>query len=352
MLGNTMIRETLPRVLDSVRAALPQSWRVEMTDDEARSVMRVMSASGEQADFTVEPRSLSAITGLNAMNAAEKACGQSGLVVFSPYLSGPFRAELDRSGISFADATGWVRLVSDSPMIAIAATGADHAPNTVARRQTLSLKGASAGRIVQALLTLDPPTGVRDLAETAAVSPGTVSKTLPLLTAEDAITRDTTGKITAVNRRQVLSRWTLDYRVLTSNLDVRYYVAPRGIEKAQATLAACQNVAFTGPQAARAYLPASTALLVPPTQIICYTSDPGATAAGAGLQEVDAPSANVILIAPRDRTLLDTPTRVDNTSVVPLPLALADLLTLPGRYPQQADAMMDALAKTNPAWRP
>jgi hypothetical protein len=35
-----------------------------------------------------------------------------------------------------------------------------------------------------------------------------------------------------------------------------------------------------------------------------------------------------------------------------LPLVLADLLTLPGRYPRQAEALIDALAKTDPAWMP
>jgi len=269
----------------------------------------------------------------------------------SRYLTAPVRDGLAKAGISYADATGWVRLVSDSPMLAVTATGADRAPNASTRRLTLSLKGASAGRIVQALLSCELPIGVRALAEAAKVSPGAVSKTLPLLTAEDAVSRDDGGKIVTVNRRQVLERWTLDYHLLTSNPDVRYFVAPRGIESAQTTLAGREGVALTGPQASRVYLPQGVAPLMPPTQIVCYTRDVPTMAGGVGLQEVDAPTANVILISPQDKALLDKPAVIGGIPVVPLPLVLADLLTLPGRYPQQAEALMDAVAKTAPAWR-
>jgi hypothetical protein len=236
-------------------------------------------------------------------------------------------------------------------MLAITATGANRAPKADTRRQTLSLKGSSAGRIVQALLEREPPVGVRELAEQANVSPGSVSKTLPLLTAEEAISRSGDGQVITVNRRQVLNRWTLDYRVLASNPEVRYFVAPRGIDQAQEALAGQIGTGFTGSQGARAYLPTDVAAVVPSTQIVCYATSPSKAAADAGLVEVDAPSANVILVASQDKTLPDRTAVIGETPIVPLPLVLADLLTLPGRYPQQAEALMDALAKTDPAWR-
>jgi len=183
------------------------------------------------------------------------------------------------------------------------------------------------------------------------VSPGTVSKTLPLLISEDAIGRDATGTIATISRRRVLERWMLDYRVLVSNRDVRYYIAPRSVDKAIAVPSTRTDVAFTGLQGARAYLPSDVNLLVPPTQVVCYAEDIDDLAKRVGLQEVDAPSANVILIKPHDPTLLSRVSRIDGMPVAPLPLVLADLLTLPGRYPQQAKALVDALAKTDPAWR-
>ena len=355
MSGNDQIWETFePEVAAAVQAALPVGWRasiIAVSDSPSGAVLRVTATSGESADFVVETCLLMASTGYTAMSASAKRDGRAGLVVLAPYLSAPFRAELEKLAVSYADATGWVRLVSDRPMLAVTAIGADRAPRTASRRQTLSLKGASAGRIVSTLLSNDLPVGVRELAEAAGVSPGTVSKTLPLLTAEDAVTRDPDGKITAVDRRRVLDRWTLDYHVLTSNPDVEYFVAPRGLDQARAMLTGRTDIALTGSQAARAYLPDSVSLLVPATQIVCYTADVPTMAARLGLVEVNPPSANTILIRPQDSTLLEDPPIADGLPVAPLPLVLADLLTLPGRYPQQAAALMDSLAKTDPAWR-
>jgi len=183
------------------------------------------------------------------------------------------------------------------------------------------------------------------------VSPGAVSKTLPLLAAESSIVRDSGGKVTSIDRRQVLERWVLDYRVLTSNSDVQYFVAPRGINKTIAAIRDCANTAFTGPGAARAYLPPDVASLVPLTQIVGYALDIADVATAADLLPVDAPAANVILAKPLDGAWLGEPAIVNGIPVAPLPLVLADLLSLPGRYPQQAEALMDALAKIDPAWR-
>jgi len=360
---NSLIRETNGSALNSLRAVLPERWSVELMDVEPNlggglrpdAVVRVMSPSGNGASFAAETKRVardgSSLTGLLAIRTLAKEAGLAGFIVLAPYLPAAVRTQFDKADICYADSTGWVRLVSECPMLAITSQGADRAPHADNRRQILSLKGVSANRIIQVLLMLDPPIGVRTLADAAKVSPGTVSKILPLLAAEDAIDRDRTGRITAVNRRLVLGRWTLDYRVLVSNPGVRYYVAPRGIDKTQTVLATRQDTAFTGPQAAGAYLPAGIALLVPPTQIVCYTKNT-ATAADVGLLEVDAPSANVILVTSQDKALLDKPGRFGGMPVAPLPLVLADLLTLPGRYPQQAEALMDALAKTDSAWRP
>ena len=359
--GNGVIQETLGRVLDPLRAALPAGWRANLVGQETGSdsgldaVVRISSPTGQNADFGVlvkatTPRSwlLRALRGLPAIAEAN---GYAGLVVFAWYLSAPVRAELESAGVGYADSTGWVRLVSERPMLAITARGADRAPGADTRRQTLSLKGASAGRIVRALLSCTPPVGVRELAEIAGVSPGSVSKTLPLLAAENGVRREA-GKITGVNRREVLRRWTLDYRILVSNGRPAYFVAPRGIDTALADALTAPRLAVTGSQAGALWLPEGTAPLVPVTQLIIYTAEVTTTASSLGLVAVDAPSANTILLVPQDLAILDSPDRKDDTPLAPLPLVLADLMTLPGRYPQQAGALMDALAKTDPAWRP
>ncbi|MDR0435525.1 MAG: hypothetical protein LBH11_01960 [Propionibacteriaceae bacterium] len=193
--------------------------------------------------------------------------------------------------------------------------------------------------------------GVRELAKMAQVSPGTVSKILPVLVADGAVVRDSHGYITAVNRRQLLDRWTIDYHVLESNGTPAYFVAPRGIAAILTKLKAAADEALTGAQAGSLWLPEGIVPLVPVTQLVIYTTSTDKSASHLGLVPVDAPAANVILIQPQDPAIIDDPMRKKDIPVAPLPLVLADLLTLPGRYPQQAEALMDALAKTDPAWK-
>jgi len=352
-MGNITNMETLEPVLNSVRAALPDGWQAKLVGHAPGATLRIRSRAGQEAFFpvlvaSVNPSSIAEIASV-AATRTEPDGAQAGFVVLAPYLSKPARGALERAGLGYADTTGWVRLVSDRPMIAITGTGADRSPTTDKRRQTLTLKGVSAGRIVQALLSAVPPIGVRELAGAAGVSPGAVSKTLPLLAIEGAIRRDEDGKVVSVDRRLVLNRWTLNYNILRSARSVRYFVALRGLDKAAAALAEQAGVVFTGPQAAVAYLPDGVTPSLPPTQIFCYALD--VAPASLGLEEVGPSSANVIVIRPQDTTLLGNPAVIKGHLVAPLPLVLADLLTLPGRYPQQAEALMDALALTDSAWR-
>ncbi|MDR1768052.1 MAG: hypothetical protein LBR32_06465 [Propionibacteriaceae bacterium] len=262
------------------------------------------------------------------------------------------RAKLERAGVSYADATGWVRIVSDDPMLAIISQGAAKSPTPSGNRTIARLDGRGAGRVIRALLTVDPPVGVRQLADAADVSPGTVSKVLPTLAADNTIERDDRGQVTGVVRRRLLDRWTADYQLLKSNGTARYYVAPRGLDAALAKATAFPNLALTGGRAGQAWLPDNVTPVMPVTQLVLYTTDLGVTADTLGLAATDPPSANVILLTPQDPAILDRPESRAGVPVAPLPIVLADLLSLPGRYPQQATALMDALAKADPQWRP
>jgi hypothetical protein len=268
------------------------------------------------------------------------------------YLPPAARERLAAEGASYADATGWVRLVSDDPMIAITAQGAPRAPKRDQRLVTTRLDGPATGRVMGALLEADAPVGVRELAELARVSAGTVSKLLPTLEAEGALERDPSGRVSAIDRRGVLRRWTADYGVLKSNDIPGYFVAPRGLDATLGQISQLPRTAVTGARGGALWLPEGTAPVVPVTQLVAYTDDPERAATALGLVPVDAPVANVILLAPQNPSILASPAHIADTPVAPLPLVLADLLTLPGRYAQQAEALMDALAKTEPEWRP
>ena len=349
--GNSSIRETARQVVRAVQSALPPGWSVRNADRPDSGTDLVITApTGETAafGFKVGQRGMTPVSAM----AAAAAEGAPRVMYMSDYISAPTRATLEQAGISYADATGWVHIVSDKPMIAITAQGAPKSPKPSSSTTVTRLSGRSAGRVVRALLTISPPAGVRELAEIAQVSPGTVSKTLPVLMADNAVERDQAGRVVGVNRRQLLNRWAIDYQILKSNGRPAYFIAPRGLDAVLAKINTIPQVAATGAQAGAAWLPDDVAPVIPVTLLIVYTVDPDRAASTLGLIPVAPPNANVILLMPQDPAILNNPVVRKGTPIAPLPIVLVDLSTLPGRYPQQATALMDALAKTDPAWRP
>lgn len=344
--------DLLDQVLRSVRRALPDGWtatllpRPASSDGGRDAVMAIISPTGASAEFAVVAK----LSTRSPALVEPRYCDDRPVLYVEQYLPLPARDRLAAAGVSYADATGWVRLVSDDPMIAIIAQGAPRAPKRDQRLVTTRLDGPGTGRIIRALVGTSPPIGVRALAATASVSPGTVSKVLPTLVAEGTIERDQGGRVIAVDRIRLMERWTEDYGLLKSNGRPAYYVAPRGIDSALEQVRGLTRTAITGGEGGALWLPEGTAPLIPTTQLVAYTAMPDGAAAVLGLVPVDAPVANAILMEPQDLTILDAPARKNDTPVAPLPVVLADLLTLPGRYPQQAEALMDALAKTDPEW--
>lgn len=80
-----------------------------------------------------------------------------------------------------------------------------------------------------------------------------------------------------------------------------------------------------------------------------YTADPVKMARELRLIEADPSVANVILAQPQDATILTEPAK-DELALAPIPLVIADLLTLPGRSDAEAEQLMDALAATHKVW--
>jgi hypothetical protein len=357
--GNRAMEETRPgdALARRIQGLIPPTWVARWRDGDLDGgwdgVVTIVSPSGDSGSFDVllKPSAVVPDKVLEALRSRPRT-GSAGVILAADYIAAPTRAKLERAGIGYVDATGWARIVSDEPMLVITAQGAAKSPKPPSSTAVTRLDGPSAGRVVRALATITPPVGVRELAGLAEVSPGTVSKTLPVLMAEGAVERDQRGRVTRVFRRRLLSRWTADYRVLRSNGTPAYFVAPRGLDAALAQIAALSSAAVTGARAGVAWLPEGTSSVIPVTQLVLDVGDLETTVGALGLVAVDAPSANVVLVAPQDPAILDGPTILGGLPVAPLPIVLADLLTLPGRYPQQAEALMDALAKTDPAWRP
>ncbi|WP_378245795.1 hypothetical protein [Actinokineospora guangxiensis] len=82
-----------------------------------------------------------------------------------------------------------------------------------------------------------------------------------------------------------------------------------------------------------------------------YAADPQTLADQLKLVRTGRESSNVIITTPRDKTLLAVQEfTASGLPVAPLGQVLADLLTLPGRFAQEADQLIDHLGRTDPDW--
>lgn len=282
----------------------------------------------------------------------ERGRGSSLPVLFvSDYIGPSLRTALAREGIGFADATGWVRLTSEDPLVLLTGRGATRSPRPAGISAVARLNGVAAGRIIRALATTSLPIGVRDLADLADVSPGSVSKLLVTLAAESIVDRDDRGGVAVVRRRALIRRWVRDYSFARTNKSAGYYIAPRGLERTSARLGDVEAaVALTGSTAARRLLPDGMTSVVPLRLLAIYADAPDALARRLGLIGAEPATANVVIAAPQDRRIL-APLSGGEPHLAPVGLVLADLLSLPNRSDAEAEQLMDALARRDAAWK-
>lgn len=342
----------------AIRRALPATWsfRIRPTNGDDRPVDGIAELIGpnrQRVAFALEVKRSGPVSSASLVDQLITLAARAPepLLFVTDYVNPSLRAGLSDAGISFADGTGWVRIVRDEPLLLVSQQGARRAPKSRETSNITRLNGKAAGRIIRALLECPVPLGVRELAALTDTSPGSVSKLLPTLAADGAVEREG-GAVVKVRKRTLLDRWTQDYAFLSSNSLVLDYLAPRGLTPVLEAIRERTDVCVTGSGAARTYLPKSTTSVLPLTQLTCFARDPQGLAAELQLVRTDRSTANVILTRPADPQLLvDSSRSQDGLPVVPVSQALADVVTLPGRAAQEADQLIDALAATDPAWR-
>ncbi|MGQ0847294.1 MAG: helix-turn-helix domain-containing protein [Sporichthyaceae bacterium] len=362
MSGNALIRETAPLgdALKRLAALLPASWQLNRvsgpTVGKARvdAVVELAGPNGAGASFVVEAKRSGAMPIAQMLATLRELQVGSGLPVLfaSDYIGPALREALAEAGMSYVDATGWVRVACEDPLILLTGIGAQRAPRSQQRLSAVvRLNGVAANRIIRTLCETPPPLGVRELAGLAEVSAGSVSKLLVTLAAEGVVDRDEASAVVAVRRRALIRRWVSDYFFAESNSVVRYCIAPRGLERALSQVGEQAEIALTGSAAARRMLPTSATSVVPLRQLALYATDPAGVAEASGLIDADPASSNVVIARPQDLDILRRSTVERRIVLAPVALVLADLLTLPGRSDAEAEQLMDALAANDPAWR-
>ena len=271
--------------------------------------------------------------------------GDSILMVVAPFLGPSARDRLAEAGISFADATGNIRLVSGRPAVFIEASGASRNP----WRENLplrSLRGSRSGRVVRAFLDHRPPFGTRELSSLTGNAPASVSRVADLLEREAIIQRDgPRGPISQVDWERLLRRWALDYDFSEAN-ELIPCLEARGVTSLMDKLRNADFThAVTGSFAAVRHAPVAE-----PRLVTLYTPEVRNAMNRLGLRPADS-GANVLVGQPFDPVVFDRIEEDGGVTYAPVTQVAVDLLTGPGRGPAEAESLIDWMRSNEDAWR-
>jgi hypothetical protein len=362
-LRRTHIGEPPERAADIVRRALllvqehlPPGWSISFTTD---------IAAGHGADAIVElagPDQVSAVLIAEAKRSvvtrdlpgllarvrayAEGISGPTVPLVIGRYLSPSARAWLEERSISYADATGNIRILLDRPALFLRGMGAERDPWRGPGRPRGTLRGVPAAQVVRALVDCTPPTTIPELVRRSGASTGATYRVAEFLEQEALIERAPRGPITTVRWRRILERWSEDYGFQRSN-PVRTYLHPRGLPALIDALANSRDLryAVTGSLAAQPF-----AAYAPPRLAMIYTDVVTQLAERLGLREVDT-GANALVASTDYGVVFDRLVEVDGVKYTAPSQTAVDLLTGPGRSPAEAQALLDWMAAHEPTWR-
>ena len=323
---------------------MPPGWTVELLRSLPPTLLTLRGPDGRVAEVPVVVR-----TGLEPRDVPSLvAAAPLPMLVLTPYLGARARELLAEAGVSYVDSTGNLRLVVGTPAIFIEGLGSQKDPDR-APRPLHSLRGPAAGRVVRALCEFRQPYGVRSLAGAAATPLGTVSRVVSFLEAEALLTRDVRKQIVSVDWEALLTRWAQDYGVTTSNV-LSAYLEPRGLNALWPKLSRLPRYAATGSSVGTSVAPTRLAML--------YVDDPDAAARTLDLTATES-GANVWLLTPYDDVVFDRMRRrrvpagdpAVDLATVSLPQAVVDLLTSPGRGPEEALALVERMRGNTDEWR-
>lgn len=356
--SETELLEAFERQL---RDLLPSAWRARLVLEpgwgtrRADALLTLDAPDGSASTLLIEakmtlnardvPAVMAQLTTLQKEASIDDDLGPP--LVVGRYLAPSTRAKLSDLGVSYADATGNLRLLVNRPAIYLEKAGASSDPWRGPDRETRSLRGKPASRVVRALVDYRPPIGIRELAERAGTSVGSTYRTVDFLDKETLLDRKASGAVGSVAWQSLLSRWSEDYSFLKRNTVYSFY-EPRGPRKVIDTLRERPiqtRFAVTGSLSAMRF-----SQVAEPRLATIFSPDPKALADELGLRESTG-SSNVLLALPFDDLVFDRVEDIEGVVYTALSQTAVDLLSGPGREPSEGDALLDWMARNEDAWR-
>lgn len=315
--------------------------------------MRLTAPDGQRLALAIEAKRLIntrdvplVLEQLRSLLADTSACENVTPVLVARYLSPATRARIAAAGAGFIDATGNLLVRADRPALYLADRGADRDPWRGPGRPRGSLKGEPAARVVRALIDFAPPYTVPTLAERAGASTGAAYRVIEFLEQQDLLVREPYGPISEVRWRPLLMRWSEDYGLAQTN-PVQTYLDPRGLGALIGRLRLLRDLDYvlTGSLAAERFEP-----YAPPRLAMLYVDNPAEAADALGLRETKS-GANIVLALAKYRVVFDRSEKVDGVRMAAPSQVAVDLLSGPGRNPNEASALLDWMEHNEPVWR-
>jgi hypothetical protein len=352
VVGNKALpgNKLLDDVFQALQRRLPEGWRATVLQGNqvvspyagaTFNIGREGTTTGTilvQVKNRLEPRDIDALAAVLRPGPAQP------VLLGAPFLSPRTRERLRAAGFAYADLTGNVRLSLSEPGLFIETSGASENPQPD-ERDRKSLKGPKAGRLVRALCDFRPPLGLRELASHAGVDPGYASRVVEFLNREALLTRTERGPLTSVEWPDLLRRWSQEYSPFRRG-GATMYLAPRGIPAVLERLKrATIRAVVTGSWAANQIAPVAPARL-----LLVYVDRLPAAETELDLRPTEA-GANVALLTPFDDVVFDRTSDQGGITIAALSQVAADLLTSPGRGPNEAEALVTWMRDHEDAWR-
>jgi hypothetical protein len=342
---STLISETeiVKRVCDTLASKLPSDWKL-VEREEARTsrarahvIFELRAPDGGKATIFIKAKRKLEPRGIPKLLEQLKRYKEGTPLVVSDFLTPRAREILTERGVGYADATGNFRLALSKPALLIETKGTDRDPWPDGR-PLKSLKGHAAGRVVRALCDLEPPFAVREVAVRAGVSPASASRVLTLLDREAIIERNGSRVVNRVAKADLIRRWVREYSLLGSNR-ADNFLEPRGIPALLTKLRPAKfKYAVTGA------LPVSWVLssMAPPRVVTIFVENIPKTADAMDLRRAET-GTNVILVEPFDDVVFERTWERDGIRCVALSQLCADLLSGPGRDPNEGEELLKNL---------
>lgn len=356
MMRNRLDSEIIISIQEQLSARLsPVGWSLSTSESSAtaadtgldamltiRSPDGRMGVMGVEIKRTIDPRMVSVVREQLSQSSFDT------FLVGAPFLSPRTRKLLADANLNYVDLTGNLRFSMSQPAVFIETQGETKNPQRESR-PVVSLKGRAASRVVRGLCDFRPPYSTSDLAEKSGASLSSTSRALTLLESEALITATKTKKrrgiVTEVAWTELIRRWAQDYSVLKANT-VSALIAPRGLTSLQKDLSEITaEYSVTGSLAAR--IPTSVA----PTRLaMIYATDPVGLADLLDLRPAEA-GANVLLLQPFDSVVFERTVARDGLRCAAFSQVAADLLTSPGRGPEEGDELLRWMKENENEWR-